>query len=59
MLRSVFEKCGPIEEARVIYNKQTKKCKGHGLVQFKDPESMPAAFALHKKQVIFYINFYR
>ena len=52
MLRGLFVICGDIVEARVIVDKISGKSKGHGLVQFKDISSMPAAFSMHKKKVI-------
>ena len=47
-LKKHFLKCGVIEEVRVVLDKKSGKCKGHAYVQFKDIESMPAAYTLSK-----------
>ena len=45
-LSSFFSECGEIEEIKLATDKKTGKSKCTALVQFKNEESMPAAFAL-------------
>ena len=44
-LSALFEHCGPIEVARVLVDKATKRSRCQGLVQFKDAAAMEKAFA--------------
>jgi RNA recognition motif-containing protein len=42
-LRSVFERCGEVNDAVVLTDRQTGKSKGYGFVEFKhDAEALAA-----------------
>ena len=47
-LLDFFSGCGEIEEVKLAVDKKSGKSKCTALVQFKDADSMPAAFALSK-----------
>ena len=42
-LREIFESCGTVKYAKVIFDRETQKSKGFGFVQFENSSAFEAA----------------
>ena len=52
-LRAVFEKYGPVTEARIIFDKVSASSRGFGFVSFEHAEDADRAFNDTEKLVLF------